>query len=586
MRGLRVVTALIVLFVLLLGLVLVGRLGFLSGSPNPEVSAKLELGTKPGALFVLVHGMDQGRDWPRVTSELTPEGDVLVLKYPVFSNADPHHIASEISRAVEEKYQPHRHSRVVLIGRSMGALFVRKAFLIGDEGAASWAKATLRIVLLAGMNRGWDISGKKPLDMRWSTWTSIWLASWFGRLTGTGQLGLATETGSPFVANLRLDWMKRMRKGEKAEIEVVQLLGDIDDLVSDEDDKDLRSMASSKFAWIRVRGTGHANIVDFQDGTQYGGTVLGDYRRAKFLLSVTEEDFSKVQRENEEQPFQTDDHVTHIVFVLHGIRDLGEWAAAFENELVGRFKQQMAPEKKLAVASIRYGYFGMGPFLFRPGRHKYVKWLMDEYTETLARYPNAEHIHFVGHSNGTYLLGAALESYSSLKVERVVFGGSVVRKSYNWECIFKNEQVQRVRNYVASADWVVALFPRFFEPPLMRHLLDNDIGSAGFNGFETQHSKLENVRYIQGGHSAFLDRIPEIATYLLSNEVIPAKTDTQKPVAIWQWASDWGTWLFVWPILAGIILFVGWQVVTLASEPRWPFFVMYVLLVILILMNA
>jgi pimeloyl-ACP methyl ester carboxylesterase len=584
MRGLHMVTALIVLFTMLLACVLVGRLGLLSDFHEADVSADFLACSKPGVLFVLVHGLERGRSWKDMTLALNGYGDVLGVKYPVLSNADPQYIARKISEAVQAKYDPQRHTRILLIGQSIGALFVRRAFLIAEEHSTSWAKAVNRVVLLAGMNRGWDISGKTPVDMRWSTWLTIWVASWLGRLTGTGKLILATETGAPFVANLRLDWMKRMRKAER-DLEVVQLLGDIDDVVSDEDNKDLRAMASSKFAWIRVRGTGHPNIADFNDTRQYGGVVLGDYRKAKFLLAVNE-DFDKVKQENEEQPFQTDESVTHIVFVLHGIRDLGHWASAFEYELLGFFKRHTKPGGKLAVASIRYGYFGMGPFLLRPGRDKYVKWFMDEYTETLARYPKAEHIHFVGHSNGTYLLAAALERYSSLKVDRVVFGGSVVRKDYKWDEVFKNDQVKRLRNYVASDDWVVALFPRFFEPPLMRYLLGNDIGSAGFNGFESTHSNLENVRYIEGQHGAFLERIPEIVRFLLSDQAQQARITTEHRVKVLKWASNWGTWLVVWPLLAAIILFAGWHVVTSATEPRLPFLVLYGLLVLLILMNA
>ena len=115
-----------------------------------------------------------------------------------------------------------------------------------------------------------------------------------------------------------------------------------------------------------------------------------------------------------------------------------------------------------------------------------MKWFMDEYTETLARYPHATDIAFVGHSNGTYLLAEALRMYDSMRVNRVVFGGSVVPKDYAWCCTPAQRAVERVRNYVASDDAVVALFPRFFELPVIRRVLGNNIGSAGFNGFDPQ----------------------------------------------------------------------------------------------------
>lgn len=606
---------LISFFVLLLSLTLVGRFDLLRLEIDPEVTPHLFKGSQPSTLFVVVHGYDRGKDWSSVSDALRGAGDVLLLKYPfgVLSNADPKRLSRRISKAIQDQYDSASYSKICLIGQSIGALLVRRAFLEAEEKPdLVWSKNVTRVVLLAGTNRGWDISGKKASDMHWTTWITFWSASWFAKLSGTGKLILSGEAGAPFVANLRLDWMNRMREREaelsqtnegdtrNSGLEVVQLLGDIDNIVSAEDNKDLRAIASSRFAWIRVRGTGHSDISNFSDSTIYGGYKLGDYRKEKFLLASTGI-FSDVLQENEEQSFKTDDHVTHIVFVLHGIRDLGQWSAAFEKDLNQQFKPTPAgetqhsnesqetsssPTPKLAVASIRYGYFGMGPFLLRPGRQKFVEWFMDEYTETLARYPNAEHIHFVGHSNGTYLLSSALENYASLKVQKVVFGGSVVRRDYNWNQVFENEQAQLVRNYVAADDWVVALFPRFFEPRVMKWM-GNDIGSAGFNGFDFENNHLINERYIEGGHGAFLKRIPEISNFLLSDETTIPKVELERnnPNQLLRWVSPY-TSIFVWLPLAALVLIVGWFVVTSASEPRWPVVIGYVILVILILKNA
>jgi hypothetical protein len=407
-----------------------------------------------------------------------------------------------------------------------------------------------------------------------------------------------------------MDWIKRMADPKSPGIEVVQLLGDIDDLVSAEDNKDLRAIGHGQFVWIKVRGTGHGNIVDFADQTTAGNLKLGEYRRLKFALATTELDFDKLARSNEVLPFQPDLNVTHVVFVVHGIRDLGEWAAAFEQELQKKFQELQPPgsENKLAVASARYGYFGMGPFLLKPVREKYVKWLMDEYTETLAQYPNAMQVDFIGHSNGTYLLTAALQRYEALNIGRVVFGGSVVRHDYNWDKIFEHRIMQlenhqtmteheakyRVVNYTAVDDWVVALFPRFFEPRPMT-LLKNDIGSAGFNGFTTNVPQVVNVTGLTGGHAAFLSRIPEISAFILNGELDPGpkladigKKGWSKSIVttMSDHGSRWATWFVVWPLLALTVILVGWHVVTAAAEPRWPFFVAYVALLLMILRHV
>lgn len=582
------VTITVFIFVCLTVLTVVGRFELLPSNSSPAVTAAPpERGAQSTTLFIYVHGLDRGKFWPSLRNELHPYGDALKVSYGAYSNADPLEVSRKISQVIEDHFQGKSYQRVVLLGQSIGALLVKRALLTGEKASHDWTKYVARVVLLAGMNRGWDISGQKPSDMSFDRWIQIWLGTWAARLAGFGKLVLSSETGTPFVANLRVDWMSRMRSADRP-IEVVQLLGDIDDIVSEEDNKDLRSIDDGQFAWIKVRGTGHGNIVDFRDDQEFGNVTLGSYRRQKFLLAATE-DFDRVALENEVQPFEPDPNVTHVVFVVHGIRDLGEWAAVFESELQRRFKETLAEgsSAKLAIASVRYGYFGMGPFLLRPIRDKYVKWFMDEYTETLARYPKASEIHFVGHSNGTYLLAAALDKYSSLKVQRVVFGGSVVRKNYAWKDRFKNAPKLRVRNYVAADDWVVALFPRFFEPPLIDKLLSNDIGSAGFNGFETDHASLSNVAYLRGGHGAFLDRIPEIAGFILNDPSPPTSPiQTGEPNVLLKWGSAWATWVLVWPLLAAVIVYVGWHVVTAAPEPRWPFFLAYIGLLLVILKNV
>jgi alpha-beta hydrolase superfamily lysophospholipase len=604
----------VIVFAGLVLLTLVARLQLWPDDPDPRITGEPQAGTgDDSSLFVFVHGLDRGRHWPLMREVLAPHGATLRLDYPnaAFSNAEPLAVARGLADTIERHAGGADYERLVLIGQSMGALLVKRAFLDAERRQQAWPAKVRRVVLLAGMNRGWDISGQKPSDMRFGTWFQIWFGTWLARVAGFGKLILGTETGTPFVANLRLDWIKRMADPGRRGIEVVQLLGDIDDLVSAEDNQDLRvvdvgdnavpaAADRGRFAWIKVRGTGHANVADFADRTRAGNVELGDYRRQKFALAATEPDFDLLERENEVLPYQPDPEVTHVVFVVHGIRDLGEWAAAFERELKARFDARRAPgsRDKLAIASVRYGYFGMGPFLLKPVREKYVKWLMDEYTETMARYPNAANVHFVGHSNGTYLLAAALQRYDSLELDRIVFGGSVVRHDYAWDRALARHAAgddgPRVINYTAVDDWVVALFPRFFEPALMAPL-HNDIGSAGFNGFTRPHPAVVNVDGLSGGHAAFLSRIPQVAAFLVDGVVDDGTGVTPPAERKWHqavlatlsgWGWHWATWVVVWPLLVVVVVLVGWHVITAAAEPRWPLLVAYAGLLLMILRNV
>lgn len=128
-----------------------------------------------------------------------------------------------------------------------------------------------------------------------------------------------------------------------------------------------------------------------------------------------------------------------------------------------------------------------------------------------SRCPNAR-FHYVGHSNGTYCLAKALELYPCCQFDRVVFAGSVVRTSFNWSKFLPapnqehklseaEPQVRNVLNYIATADLVVAFFPKIFQYlPFLRQ----DLGSAGFDGFADNATtgKVTQVHYVLGGHGA------------------------------------------------------------------------------------
>eukprot|EP01034_Spumella_vulgaris_P026881 gene26881-33530_t len=513
------------MLLLLLVIALVGQ--FRPRHPSAgHVQVDLKQGTRPGTLYVMVHGLrlpcsSAEQQWNEISATMLAYGDVAKVKYNAlpWSNASASLVAQEISHQVQARWDSTRHGNVVVIGNSMGALLARRAILhslgkpnhpVPQGAPVAWASKIERVVLLAGMNRGWDLSGEKPADMRWPGYAAISFMSWLGRLSGSGRLMMEMEAGSPFVADLRMDWMSRL-KTPGHNLQTVQLLGDIDEIVSSEDNQDLNVAGHDDFAWIKVRGTGHADITDFDESES--SFDLGAYRRTKFLAAADlNTPFPNLERESEVPPASKDAEVTRVVFVMHGIRDLGRWSSAFEKELQQRHSASGACGK-LAIASIRYGYFGMGQFLLRRDREKYVRWFMDQYTETLARYPGVKEIHFVGHSNGTYLLAKALELYPSMKIDKVVLAGSVIRKDYDWRKRFDLQQVKAVRNYVAYDDWVVALFPRFFEQR-MASWMNGDIGSAGFNGFDAGRNKelaVENLGYISGAHGAFQNYVQAIA---------------------------------------------------------------------------
>jgi hypothetical protein len=152
-------------------------------------------------------------------------------------------------------------------------------------------------------------------------------------------------------------------------------------------------------------------------------------------------------------------------------------------------------------------------------RRRKVAWLIDRYTEAKARYPNAR-FSYVGHSNGTYLAARALRDYPAAHFTRIVFAGSVVRYDYDWEKLIRGprRRVESILNYVATNDWVVAIFPNGMQP--FRAI---DLGSAGHDGFRQLAPPVQatvqsdrpvvhstnidgvdsyEVHYVRGGHGA------------------------------------------------------------------------------------
>lgn len=529
---------------------------------------------KPGAteLVVLVHGFNRGAKSMKGVSdavrEVCPDADILRFDYNVhlFSNRRARQIADEMDGKLDDLQDARKYGKITLVGFSMGALLVRKAYVYGcgkiadspiADGARAtrreprdWAKRVNRLVLLAGMNRGWNPQHRARYSLA-SYRLGVHVAWLLARLTRTGLLIRDAMRGEPFVANLRLQWLEVMRSASSLGItppRVIQFLGDCDDVVTMNDSRDVT--VSRDFIWVAVNNTTHAEMIEL--GNE--GTPLE--RKKKIQLAFGgEATLERLRRSNPTVTLDEDQSVKTVVFVLHGIRDMGEWTSNFEAPLQEAYLAKHTAGEKLYVHRASYGYFAMGPFLLWADRQKNVRWFMDEVTELKARFPNLEEIHFIGHSNGTYILASALEKYVTLKVENVVLAGSVVRRDFPWSDFAG--RVKQVRNYVGSEDLVVGWFPNLFELPGFRWL-NRDLGSAGFNGFTDGFVIPTETRFIRGGHGAALvkENIGSIVAFIIHGK----RTDepsicVEKQPAACALSSNmcWAVWL----VLIALILIGG-----------------------------
>lgn len=481
-------------------------------------------------LVVLLHAYSIGPFALRFVERTVREAyagedvDVWTPRLPtgMFSFADPSEIADHVARGITEAWErraaqgnPYRH--VTLVGHSIGALIGRKAYVLacgenpetpfsrdakGERAPGDlcpvlpWAAHVDRVVLLAAMNRGWTITHHLSIR-QWLLWMlGAGLANVLNLNPWRPLLISTIRRGAPFVTELRLEWLSmRRRAAEKGvgDALVVQLLGTVDDMVSPEDNIDLVSGAD--FVYLDVPHSGHASI-RVMDHTPQGRGRAAILHQA--LTQPPDALRGASQLLPELLPQTANPAVNHVVFVIHGIRDVGYWTQRIARRVV----QAAAPGQVFATETSSYGYFPMLSFLLPWRRRRKVEWLMDQYTQACALYPNAlDNFHFVGHSNGTYLLARALADYPACRFNRVVFAGSVVRRQYRWDRALAAGRVKQVLNYVATGDVVVALFPKAFQ-----WVGYFDMGSAGHDGFAATHDTpaVTDVRHVRGMHGAAL----------------------------------------------------------------------------------
>lgn len=501
-------------------------------------------------LIIMVHGYDATRYSLRfvwfAAKEAVPSSDFFLPDLPLnmLSFEDPITVITDLIKKVDLRQREHRYEHIIIVGHSIGALLARKFYIhacgepsatdgyqqlrapfepaVENRNGYDWADKVERLVLLAGMNLGWSISQHMKL------WTALKyrIGVAFGKYIMTPLVFFRTvarfsahgldalchpmtpliftmRRGATFLTNLRVQWIVMRERAQTAQNHdghqtergsalVVQMLGTIDDIVSPDDNVDL--VTGQDFVYVDVAKTGHVNIL------QLDPTTIGETRKKHFVdaLTLPKDELMRLNaRITSIDAPQRNENVKHVVFIIHGIRDLGFWTT----RIARRVKAIHVDPNEVESVTASYGYFPMLSFLFLGRRREKVVWLMDRYTEALASYPKAE-FHFFGHSNGTYLLARSFRDYPFCRFKHVAFAGSVVRTDYGWEALIRDGRIKAAMNYVCTDDYVVAWFPRLFEP-----FKRMDLGGAGFYGFKemdasNQPAKLKQVSFVHGGHSA------------------------------------------------------------------------------------
>jgi hypothetical protein len=184
------------------------------------------------------------------------------------------------------------------------------------------------------------------------------------------------------------------------------------------------------------------------------------------------------------------------VLTLHGMNTRGEWQEDL-NWLVSKAFSRMVP-----VAIYKYGLVRTGAFLRFRQRHftqeivRKLKALAGETTD--AGFGGRPDV--IAHSFGTWLLGHALQTDSTLRVGRIILTGSILRPDFDWQPLLVNGQVQAVLNHYGTRDFW-ARWAHYFIP---------DSGPSGRGGFN-QSALIFQVPAANFGHSEFFrpDRMRE-----------------------------------------------------------------------------
>ena len=385
----------------------------------------------------------------------------------------------------------HPIEHITLMGHSFGGMLVRIAYLIAagqyaeikPRGSPWWRKVD-RIMLFAAPNRG--------IETRRLSWRAHWrekTALYLSRRAMRDQL-----VGSTAVTNLRIRWIRFMAGLAPSERPaVVQFLGHGDRLVERDDSLDVEQFPET---WhVDVPGATHSDVQQVPEGDDDRYNTL----RNGILGAPPEVQWAAELPRNKRNP---------IVLLVHGIRASNEtWAAQ-----LGDLIKSNAPSA--AAVPPTYRYFPMLDFALPWLRARKVRWLQDQYSTLLARYPRAR-FNFVGHSNGTYLLGHSLEQVPAMTFDRVTLAGSVLPREYDWNRRFMLGQVREVANHRAARDLPVAIFCN-----LLRAFGMKDVGTAGFDGFDQSREEIKEVYYYAGGHSSALthDNLRPLADFTLTGE--------------------------------------------------------------------
>jgi hypothetical protein len=439
---------------------------------------------------------------------------------------------------------------VILIGHSLGGLLIRQAYLVAagaypntPASEINWVKKVSRFVLFAALNNGLE--------------SNNFLLPIVNISSTTGWLSILRDTvkGSDFITNLRISWIRYFANREVPEPVMIQILGINDDTVKRTDSIDLQSFPNG--VQLDVPDANHRDLY-YPKGNDVEALEEWSLRYQLLKWAILDYDPQNLTRVPDVLKGtvtvdlgRTATKITTI-FIVHGIRDGNSgWANELKEQI------ELRTNNNVEVICSAYGYFSAFNFFFPWLRKQNIRWFQNKYSYHFARNPKAE-FHFIGHSNGTYLLGESLKRVPAMQFDRVYLAGSVLPREYPWNNCFNLNQISSLRNDRSCQDWPVGILCSGLHGIGM-----TDIGTGGFDGFSVQDSRKQEFFYHNGGHGKPLEQAnhASIIDFTLDGNTLPPDNllDLKQTSSKFQFISRLSphiAQILFWIILP--IIFIAW----------------------------
>ena len=215
--------------------------------------------------------------------------------------------------------------------------------------------------------------------------------------------------GSAFMTTLRLEWMRHFSIIDKPL--VVQVRGDADSIVYLDDSLDVEGPANG--TQLYMANANHGDIPSIEGVAE----DLPGGRWRKLRLAILDETLTATpapELSAEEKRYES------VVFIMHGIR-------AGNDAWVGQLDHLLQQDGTVDTVMPPCGWLSAFGFAF-PFRRRYrLRQFRDKYTYEFSRFPTLP-LHFVGHSNGTYLCGRSVEAVDAMRFHRVTSPAASCRR--------------------------------------------------------------------------------------------------------------------------------------------------------------